>query len=1339
MRLQVFIAFSDDHFESINTGNFSIREPEKEIAKKAMALLGSYLESDKSFKVDPSFAIYITMISIAHTRQRRIDGKNVTKVGANHDPSNPPRWAFEFPVQFIADTELWDFLNDNCLLVSTALGLIQLKKPLVWEEILKIRTKRSNTKNSRRDAKEIIKQEVKEILQDCPDVSIGPHVLEKTLVNLCNFYKFQATVFNRHEPNFLYFKYPREVDFSLPQVWYYLDDENHIKMIFKKLTFGNKYGRGFCPGCNTIIKSHQILHKCPKLDACFACYRPYQAENYFIDPSEAPFCDGKLKNNSGDALICEECNYTCYSPLCLKLHKAKICDKVWYCPKCDQYFKISSTFENKEAMKNHNCNEVRCKECHELVDKNEKDHQCKLSRPPLPSIWPRMAFVDFQDCLKEESEKHKYFVPYFATAMIELKEPGIFHSFHFADNPTFLSEKEKCPGTFFAEEYWGAEDRPQFGVAKNTYLKDSKPIFKEFKTPKDPKASRTLEEQVIIHILLSCHREKTTIVAKNSNALTHLLRGCLSLKLQPEIIAKERNLISVRCSKFGLSIISSESYYPFSMLELNDLFDVYSDPFFFPTKLNPFNPNVRNYCGPIHKVEFWEEFNDTDEVKTQKIVFIQLRADSEWCFKSELIEFSRKSCFVLAKACLAYINEAIKFQLDMRSLNLHPKKQKRTKGEKTPMKFFHPMDFKTFTRASFLMTCFLAIENRPTLHCINREYVGGVQSHMSKKEIMWLTFNMKTDLLHKHENGISSASGQKRFHTSLADNYIPEMKKVLYFNGCYWHNCPCQAEKADYSLRKKSIELRQNQLEKNLHKIERECGVKIEVLWECQFSEMVKVEPMKSWYANNGSLFHPGDRLKPRDAIFGGFAEVFCFLWSKQKRPTKKLFSIDINSLYPYCGQIPLPVGKPETLMFYDIRDRVTFDNLGVFIKKRESDILEPFLGLIYCSILPPTDGFMSDYPYIQKRTKNGLVAGLCAKCIDESNKDPCSHSDEERRWNSVLTSTDINFCLRHGYKIVEIWELMHYSEKSPFLADMLKVLGRGKIMHDGIPPGEQTEEYTNFVNDRMGFEGVLKLDPGEIDSDKRKKKLAKQNLVSFIGKFMQSNLKNRTQIIHNYSDLFEILVSSKEKVINVRPVSDESVAVITKTEKDGLPPQKRSNCIVGAMILSEAKKTLFTHMQTIHQNGGRLLMVDTDSITFEIGERSELNIEGVGFSTVFGDFKHNYTNTIVNFLALASKNYCVTTNAGGVLKQDIKMRGMTLKNENVLSLVANEYERMVEDGLKGAVKSVEIEQERQNTNFSSTERSCGTKIFVIRNAMSKNRVIVQCDNEYETKPFGYK
>lgn len=55
----------------------------------------------------------------------------------------------------------------------------------------------------------------------------------------------------------------------------------------------------------------------------------------------------------------------------------------------------------------------------------------------------------------------------------------------------------------------------------------------------------------------------------------------------------------------------------------------------------------------------------------------------------------------------------------------------------------------------------------------------------------------------------------------------------------------------------------------------------------------------------------------------------------------------------------------------------------------------------------------------------------LCSKCVANLNQEVCSHSDEERAIVGTWPTPELKEALKLGYKIVDIFEVLHYKEKS--------------------------------------------------------------------------------------------------------------------------------------------------------------------------------------------------------------------------------------------------------------------------------------------------------------------
>lgn len=79
--------------------------------------------------------------------------------------------------------------------------------------------------------------------------------------------------------------------------------------------------------------------------------------------------------------------------------------------------------------------------------------------------------------------------------------------------------------------------------------------------------------------------------------------------------------------------------------------------------------------------------------------------------------------------------------------------------------------------------------------------------------------------------------------------------------------------------------------------------------------------------------------------------------------------------------------------------------------------------GLIKCKILPPKHML---FPVIPVRTSK-LTFPLCSTCAEEQCKN-CMHDDEQWVLYGTWTSVEVHKALEHGYKMLTIYEIYHYS-----------------------------------------------------------------------------------------------------------------------------------------------------------------------------------------------------------------------------------------------------------------------------------------------------------------------
>lgn len=125
----------------------------------------------------------------------------------------------------------------------------------------------------------------------------------------------------------------------------------------------------------------------------------------------------------------------------------------------------------------------------------------------------------------------------------------------------------------------------------------------------------------------------------------------------------------------------------------------------------------------------------------------------------------------------------------------------------------------------------------------------------------------------------------------------------------------------------------------------------------------------------------------------------------------EKILHYDITSLYPYSQRdFKFPVGSPTIIT----ENFSTVDN---------------YYGIIKCSVLPPTNLY---FPVLPAKINNKLMFTLCKSCaVSFNNSLNCSHSLEERMLEGTWCSLEIQEAIKHGYKIIDIFEIYHWEESS--------------------------------------------------------------------------------------------------------------------------------------------------------------------------------------------------------------------------------------------------------------------------------------------------------------------
>ena len=188
---------------------------------------------------------------------------------------------------------------------------------------------------------------------------------------------------------------------------------------------------------------------------------------------------------------------------------------------------------------------------------------------------------------------------------------------------------------------------------------------------------------------------------------------------------------------------------------------------------------------------------------------------------------------------------------------------------------------------------------------------------------------------------------------------------------------------------------------------------------------------------------------------------------------------VDFTSLYPWCNKsTEAVVGHPEIIT-------ENFDDIS------------SYFGLIKCTVLPPR-GLL--HPVLPYRTKDKLMFPLCKSCVDTLNKNPCTHSEQERAILGTWCHVELMKAIEKGYQIIKIHEVWHFpTHTGELFKEYVNTFLKIKQEASGYPDCVTDEQKQAYIDDYYEHEGI-RLDPEKIEYNPGLRSLAKLMLNSLWG-----------------------------------------------------------------------------------------------------------------------------------------------------------------------------------------------------------------------------------------------
>ncbi|GBM04002.1 hypothetical protein AVEN_156168-1, partial [Araneus ventricosus] len=249
--------------------------------------------------------------------------------------------------------------------------------------------------------------------------------------------------------------------------------------------------------------------------------------------------------------------------------------------------------------------------------------------------------------------------------------------------------------------------------------------------------------------------------------------------------------------------------------------------------------------------EFWEWYEE--------------RRKESFDFRKEILDYCRSDVDILRRCCLEFRRQFIDVA------NVDP--------------------FCYVTIASACMAVFRSNHIKP--YSIAMVPVNGYTSgNFSMNCIRWLDFlSWKDGIEIKYAlNG----NGEMKIGKFDVDGFCEEQNTIYQYHGCFFHGC-ISCFDPDVVNPLKDLSMRSlYEKTKEISNILRSKGFQVIEIWEHDFQKMKKADDYVKEFLKTHDVT---DRLKPRDAFFGGRTNAIKLYHEGAAK------YIDFTSLYPWCNK----------------------------------------------------------------------------------------------------------------------------------------------------------------------------------------------------------------------------------------------------------------------------------------------------------------------------------------------------------------------------------------------------------------------------------------------------
>ena len=187
-----------------------------------------------------------------------------------------------------------------------------------------------------------------------------------------------------------------------------------------------------------------------------------------------------------------------------------------------------------------------------------------------------------------------------------------------------------------------------------------------------------------------------------------------------------------------------------------------------------------------------------------------------------------------------------------------------------------------------------------------------------------------------------------------------------------------------------------------------------------------------------------------------------------------------------------------------------------------------------------------------------------------------CEHNFGQRYLRGTWTTAELHYATIHGYKIIEIFEVWHWNEKRRGLfSDYVDTFMKIKIESSGWPNNCVDDVSKDAFVRQVRETEDIELDKTKVNRNPGWRKIAKDMLNNFWGKYGQSDEVSRTAFIHDPKKFYEKVRSKADKITDIDLVTEHCVMVTSAVESEYNEGNPCGNLAIAAFTTSWARLRL--------------------------------------------------------------------------------------------------------------------------------------------------------------------